>query len=194
VDLAVAATTFALVFLAELPDKTALASLILATRYRAWYVFIGAAVGFAVQVALALIAGSLLALMPHRLLQALVAALFLGGALLMLRHHDEPADEAADGKTVAKSAWRVILTSFTVITVAEFGDLTQIVTVNLAAKYHAPLPVGLGALAGLLAVAALAILGGQAMLKVVPLKVVTRLAASIMAVLAVLSVISAIRG
>jgi Ca2+/H+ antiporter, TMEM165/GDT1 family len=194
VDLAVAATTFALVFLAELPDKTALASLVLATRYPAKYVFSGAAVGFAVQVALALVAGSLLGLIPHRLLQAIVAALFLGGALLMLRNHDEPLDETADGKAVPKSPLKVFLTAFAVITVAEFGDLTQIVTVNLAAKYHAPLEVGLGAVAGLWAVGALAILGGQAMLKVIPLKLVTRAAALIMAVLAALSLVSAIRG
>jgi Ca2+/H+ antiporter, TMEM165/GDT1 family len=193
-DLGIAGTTFALVFLAELPDKTALASLVLATRYRPLYVFAGAAAGLAVQVALALIAGSLLALVPHRLLQALVAALFLGGALVMLRHHEEPVEAPADGQAGSKGAWRVILTSFTVVTIAEFGDLTQIVTINLAAKYHAPLPVGLGAIVGLWSVSALAILGGQAMLKVIPLKLITRLAAAIMLVLAVLSAISAIRG
>lgn len=192
---AVAATTFALVFLAELPDKTALASLVLATRYRALYVFAGAAGGFAVQVLLALLAGSLLGLVPHRLLQALVALLFLGGAVVMLRHHEEPAEDGADDdKTPPKSPWRVILTSFTVITVAEFGDLTQIVTINLAAKYHAPLSVGIGAVLGLWAVAALAILGGQAALRVVPLKLVTRIAALIMIVLGVVSAVEAIRG
>ncbi|MGH3416550.1 MAG: TMEM165/GDT1 family protein, partial [Actinocrinis sp.] len=82
---AVIATTFGVVFLAELPDKTALASLILATRYRARYVFAGAAGGFAVQVALALVAGALLALLPHRTLEAVVAALFLLGAILIFR-------------------------------------------------------------------------------------------------------------
>jgi putative Ca2+/H+ antiporter (TMEM165/GDT1 family) len=80
-----------------------------------------------------------------------------------------------------------------VITIAEFGDLTQIVTANLAAKYDW-LPVGIGALAALWAVAGLAILGGQALLRVVPLKLITRAAALIMAVLAVISLVSAIRG
>ena len=194
VDAIVIATTFAVVFLAELPDKTALASLVLATKYPARLVFLGAAAGFAVQVLLALAAGSLLTLLPHRVLAAVVSALFLIGAVLLFRHEDEPLDEAmaeADGR---KSGLRVFLTSFTVITVAEFGDLTQIATANLAAHYRAPLPVGIGSFAALCSVAALAILGGQGLLKVIPLKWITRAAALIMAVLAVISLVGAIRG
>jgi Ca2+/H+ antiporter, TMEM165/GDT1 family len=68
------------------------------------------------------------------------------------------------------------------------------VTANLAAKYHDPLSVGLGAVLGLWAVAALAIAGGRSLLKVVPITVVTRVAAAIMAVLAAISIIAAIRG
>ena len=75
-DLAVVATCFAVIFVAELPDKTALASLVLGTRYRPAPVLCGIAAGFAVQVALAVLAGSLLRLLPHRLLQVVVAALF----------------------------------------------------------------------------------------------------------------------
>ena len=197
-DAAVIATTFAVVFLAELPDKTALASLVLATRYRPAHVFTGAAAGFGVQVALAVAAGSLLALLPHRALQAVVAALFLIGAVLILRTGTESAEEdeedriAAEAKP-AKSPWRAVLTSFTVITVAEFGDLTQIVTANLAAKFDW-LSVGIGALVALWSVAALAILGGQALLRVVPLKYIVRCAAAIMAALSVYSLVSAIRG
>jgi len=198
VDAAVIATTFAVVFLAELPDKTALASLVLATKYRAVHVFTGAAAGFGVQVALAVAAGSLLALLPHRALQAVVAALFLVGAVLILRtgtadeEKSEEARIAAEAKP-AKSPWRAVLTSFTVITVAEFGDLTQIVTANLAAKFDW-LSVGIGALIALWSVAGLAILGGQALLRVVPLKYIVRTAALIMAALSVYSLVSAIRG
>lgn len=197
-DAAVIATTFAVVFLAELPDKTALASLVLATKYRAVHVFTGAAAGFGVQVALAVAAGSLLALLPHRALQAVVAALFLVGAVLILRtgtadeEKSEEARIAAEAKP-AKSPWRAVLTSFTVITVAEFGDLTQIVTANLAAKFDW-LSVGIGALIALWSVAGLAILGGQALLRVVPLKYIVRTAALIMAALSVYSLVSAIRG
>jgi len=98
----------------------------------------------------------------------------------------------AEGKR--PTFFRVASTSFLVILVAEFGDLTQLVTANLAAKYHDPLTVGLGAVLGLWAVAALAIAGGRSLLKVIPISVITRVAAGIMAVLATISIVSAIRG
>jgi putative Ca2+/H+ antiporter (TMEM165/GDT1 family) len=198
VDAAVIATTFAVVFFAELPDKTALASLVLATKFRPGHVFVGAAAGFAVQVGIALGAGSLLALLPHRALEAVVAGLFLLGAILILRHgtkeeRKSEEEEVAEAAKPSNSPWRAILTSFTVITVAEFGDLTQVVTANLAAKYDWA-SVGIGSLVALWTVAALAILGGQALLRVVPLKYIVRTAALIMAGLAVVSLVSAIQG
>jgi putative Ca2+/H+ antiporter (TMEM165/GDT1 family) len=193
-DAIVILTTFAVVFLAELPDKTALASLVLATKYPARLVFGGAAAGFAVQVLLALLAGSLLALLPHRILECVVSALFLAGAVLLFRQKDEPLDEAMSEPSGRKSKAKVFLTSFTVITIAEFGDLTQLVTANLAAHYRAPLLVGIGSFTALCSVAALAVLGGQGLLKVIPLKLITRSAAFIMAALAAVSLVGAIRG
>jgi putative Ca2+/H+ antiporter (TMEM165/GDT1 family) len=195
VDLAVILTVFALIFLAELPDKTALASLVLGTRYRPLYVFTGTAAAFTVHVVLAIAAGSLLTLLPHRALEAVVGALFLVGALLMLRGRHEAEEEDLGLKEgTAPTFLRVSTTSFLVILVAEFGDLTQIVTANLAAKYHDPLSVGLGAVLGLWAVAGLAIVGGRSLLRVVPITVITRVAAFIMAALAAVSIYSAIRG
>jgi len=193
-NLAVLGTVFGLIFLAELPDKTALASLVLGTRYRPLHVWTGAAAAFLVHVSLAVALGSLLTLLPHRILQAVVGALFLLGAVLLLRGRHEEEDEnlaIAEGKR--PTFIRVASTSFLVILVAEFGDLTQLVTANLAAKYHDPLTVGLGAVLGLWAVAALAIAGGRSLLKVIPISVITRVAAGIMAVLATISIVSAIR-
>jgi Ca2+/H+ antiporter, TMEM165/GDT1 family len=195
VHLAVIAIVFGLIFLAELPDKTALASLVLATRYRPLHVFAGTAAAFVVHVSLAVALGSLLTLLPHRVLQAIVGALFLVGAVLLLRGRHGEEDEnlaIAEGKTPTFA--RVASTSFLVILVAEFGDLTQLVTANLAAKYNDPISVGIGAVLGLWAVAALAIAGGRSLLKVVPITVITRVAAGIMAVLAVISIVSAING
>jgi Ca2+/H+ antiporter, TMEM165/GDT1 family len=196
VNAAVIATAFGVVFLAELPDKTALASLVLATKYRPSPVFAGAALGFAVQVVIALAAGRLLALLPHRVFEAIVAALFLLGAVLIFRQGGKDEEQAEEAERKAKpgnGTWRALLTSFTVITVAEFGDLTQIVTANLAAKYDW-LSVGIGALLALWAVAALAILGGQALLRVIPLKLIVRAAALVMMALAAVSLVAAIEG
>src|ERR1700690_44725 len=95
-DLAQVATCFAVVFVAELPDKTALASLVLGTRYRAWFVFAGVAAAFTVHVVIAVSAGSLLLLLPHGVVRAVVAVLFAAGAAAMLRRRDDDAPAAAD--------------------------------------------------------------------------------------------------
>src|ERR1700722_19834250 len=192
-SLAIAATVFAVIFFAELPDKTALASLVLGSRYRPVYVFAGVAAGFAVHVGLAVAAGSLLTLLPHRPLEILVAVLFAAGAVLLLRgRHETESDEAVELHGKAPSFWRVARMSFAVILVAEFGDLTQIATATLAARYHDPLSVGVGALLGLWAVAGVAIAGGRGLLKLIPLTWITRAAAAIMLVMAAISVVSAL--
>ncbi len=193
-NLAVAATTFALVFIAELPDKTALASLVLGSRYRPSFAFAGVAAAFAVHVVLALVAGGLLGLLPHRWLEAVVAALFaLGSVLLLLRGRNE-AEQAERAIDVPPTFIRVAGTSFLVILVAEFGDLTQILIANLAARYHDPLAVGTGGLLALWVVAGLAMVGGRGLLRLVPMRLITVVAAGVMAVLAVVSLIGAIRG
>ena len=97
-DLAQVATCFAVVFVAELPDKTALASLVLGTRYRPLFVFAGVAAAFAVHVVLAVGAGSLLLLLPHRAVEAVVAVLFAAGAVLMLRRREEARPRAGAGR------------------------------------------------------------------------------------------------
>ena len=197
-NLAALVTTFGVVFLAELPDKTAIASLILGTKYRPTWVFAGVAAAFAVHVVLAVAAGSVLSLIPERPLQAIVAVLFLLGAVLMLRSHgkEEGEEEAEEAPDLGASAGfrKVAWTAFGVIMVAEFGDLTQIVTANLAAKYGDPLAVGIGATLGLWAVGGLAIVGGRGLLKVLPLHLIVRVAALAMVVLAGVSLWQAIGG
>ncbi len=192
-DLAIAATVFALVFPAELPDKTALASLVLGSRYRPAFVFAGVAVAFAIHAAFAVAAGSLLTLLPHRVVEAVVAALFLLGAVLLLRGRKDAEDERIKVGGRRAGFWRVAATSFGVILVAEFGDLTQILTAGLAARYHHPLAVGIGSVLALWAVAGLAIAGGRSLLKVISLTWITRLAAVAMLALAGISLAAAIR-
>ena len=192
-SLAIAATVFAVIFTAELPDKTALASLVLGSRYRPSWVFAGVAAAFAVHVGLAIAAGSLLTLLPHRPLEIIVAVLFAVGAALLLRgRHDGDGDDQVEVHGKKPGFWRIAWTSFAVILVAEFGDLTQIATATLAAHYHDPLSVGIGAALALWAVAALAIAGGRGLLKVIPLTWITRIAAAIMLVLAGISLAAAV--
>jgi putative Ca2+/H+ antiporter (TMEM165/GDT1 family) len=189
-SLTVAALAFGVIFLAELPDKTALAGLVLGTRYRASYVFCGVAAAFVVHVALAIAAGSVLTLLPHRWVQGVVGVLFLAGAAMLLFHHDE--DDEAVREPADQSFWRVAGSGFTLILVAEFGDLTQIMTANLAARYNDPIAVGLGAVLALWAVAGLGIVGGRALMKRVPLGLITRIAACVMVALAGFSLYEAL--
>ncbi|MFH8405874.1 TMEM165/GDT1 family protein [Streptomyces sp. NPDC018019] len=188
----VAAVVFGVVFLAELPDKTALAGLVLGTRYRASYVFAGVAAAFAVHVALAIAAGSVLSLLPHRLVQAVVGVLFLAGAAILLFKKDEDEEEVR--KPADQSFWKVSGAGFMMILVAEFGDLTQIMTANLAARYDDPVSVGAGAVLALWAVAGLGILGGRTLMKYVPLALITKVAAAVMLLMAGFSLYEAVTG
>ncbi|MFF2039060.1 TMEM165/GDT1 family protein [Kitasatospora sp. NPDC058170] len=193
-SLTVAAITFGIVFLAELPDKTALASLMLGARYRASYVFAGIAAAFALQVGIALVAGHLLSLLPHRWVEGVTGVLFLAGAAMLLFHGGGDEDGHAAKEPSANSFWKVAGASFVVVAIAEFGDLTQIMTANLAAKYADPLAVGLGAWLALCAVAGIAILGGQKLLKHVPMKMIIRFAAGVMILMAGFSIFQAVTG
>jgi putative Ca2+/H+ antiporter (TMEM165/GDT1 family) len=189
---AVIAVVFGVVFLAELPDKTALASLMLGTRYRAAYVFAGVAAAFLVHVALAIAAGSLLTLLPHRWVQGVVGVLFLGGAAVLLLSKGEDEEEVR--APADQSFWKVAGAGFMLILVAEFGDLTQIMTANLAARYDDPVSVGIGAVLALWAVGALGIFGGRMLMKRVPLRLITKVAAAVMVVLAGFSLYEALAG
>ncbi|MFF9404117.1 TMEM165/GDT1 family protein [Streptomyces anandii] len=190
ITFSVLALVFGVVFLAELPDKTALAGLVLGTRYRASYVFAGVAAAFLLHVVLAVAAGSALTLLPQRIVHALTGVLFLGGAAMLLMHKGD--DEEEIRRPADQSFWKVAGTGFTLILVAEFGDLTQIMTANLAARYDDPVSVGLGAVLALWAVAGLGIVGGKALMKRVPLGLITKIAALLMVGLGVWSLYEAV--
>ena len=187
-----AAIVFGTVLVAELPDNSGLASLVLGTRYRAGGVFAGAAAAFAVHVVLAVTCGSLLSLLPHRIVQIAVAVVFLAGAVLVLRG-DKDDDDEVRLKADAAGFWAVAATSFGVILLAELGDLSDIVIANLAARYHDPVPVGIGSVLALWSVAALAITGGRGLLRILPMRWIARLAALVMVVMAGFTLAEAIR-
>jgi putative Ca2+/H+ antiporter (TMEM165/GDT1 family) len=196
-DAAIIATVFGLIFVGELPDKTAVAGLVLGTRFPWRWVFTGIAAAFATHVVIAVAAGSLLTLLPRRPVEAIVAALFLLGAVLVWREGaEDEQDEEAEVAEIPDSAgfWRVAGLGYGVIFLAEWGDLTQILTANLAAKYDNPLSVGIGAVLGLWAVGLLAILGGKTLLRLLPLKWITRAAAVVMVALGIYSIVEAVRG
>jgi putative Ca2+/H+ antiporter (TMEM165/GDT1 family) len=190
--LLIAAIVFGTIFAVELPDNSGLASLVLGTRYRPAGVFAGTAAAFALHAILAVTAGSLLALLPHKIVQIAVAVVFLVGAVLVLRT-DTDDDEETRLKADAAGFWPVAATSFGVIALAELGDLSDITMANLAARYHDPVAVGIGSVLGLWLVAALAITGGRGLLRILPMRWISRLAALIMIAMAAITLTQALR-
>ncbi len=194
-ELAVIGIAFAVTLLAELPDKSMFASLVLATRYRASAVWTGVAAAFAVHMAIAVTAGQLLALLPHRVVDWVVAGLFVVGGVYLWVTSYRPAQ--AEGEGAAQQApsttsfLRVAATSFAVIFLAEWGDITQLTAANLAARYN-PVLVYAGATLGLWTVAAIAVSIGAKSLSVIPPAWINRITALILLALAGYPAVSAI--
>jgi len=165
VNPAIIGAVFAIIFVGELPDKTMVASLVLSTRGRPVAVWLGAAGAFVLHVAIAVTLGTVVFhLLPPRVVDAVVAAIFLAGAALSAadavrehRHRGAPDPPAVPTPRPGRTA----ATAFGVIFAAEWGDLTQLLTANLAAHYHAPLAVATGAVLALWTVCAIAVTGGR---------------------------------
>jgi Ca2+/H+ antiporter, TMEM165/GDT1 family len=192
------AVVFGVIFVAELPDKSMFASLVLSTRFRKSYVWAGAAAAFLVHVIIAVTAGHFMTLLPHKLLELVVGVLFLVGAGLLAFGGNE--DESKERQKLEKevrgvndSFVKVFVTSFTVIFLGEWGDITQIATANYAARYHNPLSVGIGAVTALWTVAALGVLLGSKLLDRVPARILQRATAAILLIFAIVSFVAALK-
>lgn len=181
----VALVCFPVIFVGELPDKTMFATLVMATQGRPRQVWLGAAGAFVIHVVIATTLGvALFELLPRRTVDAAVAALFLFGAVYAWREGTKTERELSQQEA---SRHGVVVTAFVVIFLAEWGDLTQILTANLAAKYHSALSVGVGSVLALWTVAALAVAGGQGLLRFVEVATVRKVTAAILVGLAAYS-------
>jgi len=182
-DVAVIGLAFAITFLAELPDKSMFASLVMGTRFRPSWVWAGAAAAFTVHMAIAVTAGQLLTLLPHLVVDAVVASLFIAGAVYLWWSSFRPGvHEGSDAARMAgrvPTFWRVSAASFAIVFLAEWGDITQITAANLAAHYD-PFLVFAGGTLGLWAVAAVAVTVGAKSLKVIPMAWVQRITGTIL--------------
>jgi len=169
------ATVFGVIFLAELPDKTALAALVLATRLRALPVFLGTALALTLQSCVAVFAGSLFARLPERVVHVGSGMVFIGCGLWMWLHQADD-DAAAKDAVEQPGFWRVLWTAFSVVFIAEWGDLTQIATVALEAKYHAWAIVLVSSALALWTVAAIAVFVGNRAAKILDPRITQRVA------------------
>jgi putative Ca2+/H+ antiporter (TMEM165/GDT1 family) len=172
-------SVYGVVFVAELPDKTALAALVLATRHEPWPVFLGTAVALAVQSMVAVAAGALLSLLPQRAVHVTSGVVFFVSAVLMWRRKE--GEDAGVAAVPSAGFWRSATVVFGVVFIAEWGDLTQLATAALAAHYAAPIAVFVAATAALWSVAAIAVFVGHRAGKLLDAHVTQRVAAVVFA-------------
>jgi putative Ca2+/H+ antiporter (TMEM165/GDT1 family) len=178
--------SFALIFPVELPDKTFVAALVLATRYPPLAVWVGVGLAFCVQSLVAVSAGSLVSLFPHVIVEVLSTAMFVIGAIVLVRsapramdEEKEAEEEIATSTPVRATGIRAASASFLLIFAAEWGDLSQILTLNLVAKHGHPVSVFVGAWVALLAVSGIAVVSGRVLLRYVRLDVLHYVAATV---------------
>ncbi|WP_395690132.1 TMEM165/GDT1 family protein [Nocardioides sp.] len=184
-DPVVIGLTFLAIFVVELPDKTFLATLVLATKYRPFLVWIGVGLAFAVQTTVAVLLGHAVSFLPEEVVQAAAGVIFLVGAVILIREgrNHQAADE---DEVVAKDVGghKAVVASFLVLFAAEWGDLSQLLTISLVAKYGQPAAVFVGALAALLVVSGLAVVAGKQLQRFVKLHVLHYVGAAVCLVLA----------
>jgi len=182
---------FGVIFVAELPDKTALAALVLATQNRPAPVFLGTALALAIQSAVAVAAGRLFSLLPPRPVHVVAGLVFIASAVAMLRTKgDEAAASASDPSARPPTFLRTASTAFGVVFLAEWGDLTQIGTAALAARYAAPFTIFAASTLALCGAAAVAIAVGNRAARVLDRVILLRIAAALFALVGVALVLN----
>ena len=169
-------TTFGIIFLAELGDKTQVTAMTLATRYPWRKVFSGLAAAFVVLNLAAVAVGSLLfTLLPLFWVKLVSGALFLFFAVATLRARggDAAEEEAGEKKLAGKGP---VFTSFVMTLFAEMGDKTQLVTASLAAQHDSVLAVFIGSTLALWSVSLVGIFAGRQLARFIPLPTLHRIA------------------
>ena len=195
IDPLVVALAFGAIFVVELPDKTFIATLVMSTKMRPLFVWIGVGLAFLVQTAVAVGIGKAASFLPEQLIHTVAAVMFVIGAIILFRAaRTADADEGAqEDEFAAKSdstahGFKVVATSFVVLFAAEWGDLSQLLTISLVAKYDDPVSVFLGAWGALLAVSGLAVIVGRLLLQRIRLSVLHYVGAAVCVFMAALTV------
>ncbi len=173
-DLDTAFTTFGLIFLAELGDKTQLAVLMQSCKYRRpWAVLLGASLALTVVTALGATGGQIAgSIVPARVLKSAAAIMFVGMGALVAREaigaKKGDANPSCQDDDCRSNAWRAFVSTFWLLFIAEMGDKTQLAVLGLAARSLNPFPVFAGGTTALIAVTALGVLGGEGLCRLLP--------------------------
>jgi Ca2+/H+ antiporter, TMEM165/GDT1 family len=195
IDPLVVALAFGAIFVVELPDKTFIATLVMSTKMRPLFVWIGVGLAFLVQTGVAVGIGKAASFLPEQLIHTVAALMFVIGAIILFRaartadaEEGAQEDEFAAKSDSAAHGLKVVVTSFLVLFAAEWGDLSQLLTISLVAKYDDPVSVFLGAWGALLAVSGLAVIVGRLLLQRIRLSVLHYVGAAVCVFMAALTV------
>lgn len=157
-------TTFGLIAFAELGDKTQLAVIALSAGYDRVKVFSGVMLAFALVTGLGVLVGEvLLQIVNPALIRIIAGLLFVAFGIWMVLSK-EKCD--ADGNSPLCNPF---ISTFSMITLAEMGDKTQLSAITLAAKYDSPYLVFLGAVLALGLISSIGILAGKKLCEMLPL-------------------------
>ena len=192
-------SSFGLIFVAELGDKTQLAVLAQTCKYRRpWSVLLGASLALIAVTALGAAGGQVVSqLVPPAVLRWVAAAAFVVMGIFVAREAakdggDDPESACAmDGEGQASGAspfaqsWRAFTSTFGLLFVAELGDKTQLAVLSMATK-RAPWLVFFGGGLALTAVTGLAVVGGEGLCRLIPQRVLLGVSAVAFVVMGVL--------
>jgi len=176
-------SSFSLIALAEIGDKSQLVCMTLAARYRPWPVLLGAIVAFALLNIVAVIFGAAAAhWLPDTVVTAVVGLLFILFGIHALRNSTDQDDEVSD----ARGSHSLFFSTLLLITLAEFGDKTQIAVAGLSSTSD-PLAVWLGATLALAMTSALGVLAGRTIMQRISVSLLHKISGGLFILLGLLA-------
>jgi len=177
----ISGSSYLLIFAAEIGDKSQLVCMALASRYRALPVILGATFAFLFLNTLAVFFGVAIASwIPEVIISAIVTILFLIFGIHALRVEEAPEDENVQ----VSSNHSILMTTFLLISVAEFGDKTQLAVVALSST-SIPIAVWIGSTVALITTSALGVWAGRTILQRIPIILLHRISGAIFIILAI---------
>ena len=183
--------SFAVIFVAELGDKSQLMALAFATRYRAIHVLIGISLAtLLVHLASVALGHTVAGVLPTRAISIVAGLAFFGFAAWTLRGD---ALGEADEARATRAAGSIVLAVGVSFFLAELGDKTMLATITLATREE-PIGTWLGSTAGMVGADAIAIAIGKLLGTRLPERAIRYAAALAFAVFGAILVISGLNG
>jgi len=159
-------STFLLILVAELGDKTQLSIISLSSKYRWKHVFVGAMLAFLAVDGISLaVGGTLLALVPIRYVQIVSGIVFLIFGIFPFLRREKKQDAVVEKRSSAMP----LFASFSLVSLMELGDKSQIIAITFAAQ-TAPILVLAGMILAFTLLTATAVLIGTKLVSRLPMK------------------------